>query len=246
MLFLVSCEKIITVDLNESDSRYVIEGCINNHPGPYQVYISATRPSDSDQPVLIPGAMVIISDDYGQCDTLTDMGSGVYQTGTLQGIVGHRYRLEVFLDGMVFTSESVMGNVVPIDTITTATISGIQQQLLVPVVSFSDPAGQINYYRYVLYVNGIRSAELFLGKDEHSDGLSVNKMLRQGVSSGDSLEVELQNIDEAVFEYFNDLAGLQGQVLAGLTPSNPVSNISGGALGYFSAYAYSRKAVKVN
>jgi hypothetical protein len=118
--------------------------------------------------------------------------------------------------------------------------------LLVPVVSFSDPAGQINYYRYVLYVNGIRSAELFLGKDEHSDGLSVNKMLRQGVSSGDSLEVELQNIDEAVFEYFNDLAGLQGQVLAGLTPSNPVSNISGGALGYFSAYAYSRKAVKVN
>jgi hypothetical protein len=51
----------------------------------------------------------------------------------------------------------------------------------------------------------------------------------------------MANIDRPVYDYFNQLAtNTNGQ---GATPANPVSNFSGGCLGYFSARSTDVKTV---
>lgn len=47
----------------------------------------------------------------------------------------------------------------------------------------------------------------------------------------------LQAIDKSVYDYFSSLNKLSaGGINSSATPANPVSNVSGGALGYFSAH----------
>ena len=72
VLALTSCEKVINIDLNTASPNIVIEGIIDNGPGPYRVKLSKTG-SYFNQPVLPPvsGAQVIISDNTGIIDTLS-------------------------------------------------------------------------------------------------------------------------------------------------------------------------------
>jgi hypothetical protein len=48
-------------------------------------------------------------------------------------------------------------------------------------------------------------------------------------------------IDNNVFEYFKQLSGLDPTNGQPTAPTNPISNISGGALGYFSAHTTQKK-----
>jgi hypothetical protein len=63
------------------------------------------------------------------------------------------------------------------------------------------------------------------------------------IHSGDQLCVELQCIDRGVFDYYNTLQQTVEQSSA--TPANPASNITGGALGYFSAHTINRRQIVV-
>jgi uncharacterized protein YbgA (DUF1722 family) len=55
---------------------------------------------------------------------------------------------------------------------------------------------------------------------------------------GDVLKIEMQCIDEFVYEYFNSF----GNTLGGsATPANPYTNIIGSELGYFSAHTSEMK-----
>ncbi|HOY49299.1 MAG TPA: DUF4249 domain-containing protein, partial [Flavobacteriales bacterium] len=53
--------------------------------------------------------------------------------------------------------------------------------------------------------------------------------------------VELWGIDKGVYEYYNTLNSILGGAGPSVaSPANPTSNITGGAMGYFSAYTISR------
>jgi hypothetical protein len=53
-------------------------------------------------------------------------------------------------------------------------------------------------------------------------------------------------IDGPVYDYFFSLNSIQGNGPGGgTTPTNPVSNISGGALGYFSAFTVQKVSAVV-
>ena len=53
---------------------------------------------------------------------------------------------------------------------------------------------------------------------------------------GDKIHVEMQSIDNNVFTYYSALLQISGGNGGTATPTNPPSNISNGALGYFSAH----------
>jgi hypothetical protein len=68
-----SCEKVIDIDLNKADSRIVIEGNITDQAGPYTVRISKTVNFDESNTFpAISGALVKISDNAGNSETLTE------------------------------------------------------------------------------------------------------------------------------------------------------------------------------
>ncbi len=60
----------------------------------------------------------------------------------------------------------------------------------------------------------------------------------------DHVDVELISMSHAMFDYFTTLA-LLVDGSGSPAPTNPTSNWSGGALGYFGAFSVSKKSVLV-
>jgi hypothetical protein len=242
---LQSCQKVITVDLNSSAPRYVVEANISNNPGPYTIKI--TKSVNFDQDNNFPGvrnAQVYIKDVTANVtDTLSELTPGNYQTHALSGIPGHSYSLTIKTDGNTFTATSVMPQVVSLDSLYTQKSQFSDRLQIVPV--YQDPVGTGNYYHLVETVRDTVADNIFLHNDELMDGNTVNQPLFGGreIKSGFTVKVALQCIDHGVFTFYSTLQETMGQNSA--TPANPQSNISGGALGYFSAYTETEKVMIV-
>jgi hypothetical protein len=250
--FLYSCKKIVVLDLNDAAPQIVIQGEVTDSAGPYSVYIntSVNFYADNTFPAL-SGAVVKISDNNGLSDSLTETAPGVYTTHILQGVPGNTYTLSVVAQNINYAASSTMPLPVPLDSVTFKTSGGFGQKHISAVVNFQDPAGIKNYYQFVEFINGVQfNKEIFVFDDRLSDGRYISSTLRTDSSylnPGDLLQVNMYSIDEHVYNYFFQLAQSSGvgAFNSSASPANPSSNISNGALGYFSAHTTQSKTVIV-
>jgi Domain of unknown function (DUF4249) len=248
LLFLYSCEKVIKVDLNNAAPQVVIEGEINNEPGPYRVSITKSVSFDSSNVYPpVTGAVVKITDNTaGITDVLTEILPGLYSTNNIEGIEGRNYSLLVQTGGKEYTSSATMPANVPLDSVTFYTNTFFGMTITNPVPDYQDPAGTGNYYLFREKVNNKPLRGLFVFDDRLSDGRYISTQLFNDssyIKKNDTTEVEMWCIEKNVFNYFNQVIEAQGRGNNGpvAAPSNPLSNISGGALGYFSAHTVQRK-----
>ena len=254
IIAFTSCEKIINVDIANADKKYVVEGNVSNDVNqPVQVKLSQTKNvSDDNSFVGVSGALVTIQVNNGIAYTLPEIvaGSGVYETTAFTGVSGNTYNLTVNINGNTFTSTSTMSQPVKLDTLTTEQLTFGGKNTVTIHPSYKDPLGLGNSYRFLEYVNGIYTRKVFVQNDELSDGLTITRpLIAQDVDikKGDIVTVQMQCIDAKVYKYWYSLvtsaSGGGGNQSA--SPNNPVSNISGGALGCFSAYTVSNFAITV-
>lgn len=249
---LYSCKKIVALNLNDAPPQIVIQGEVTDSAGPYTVYINKSVDfyADNTFPAL-SGAIVKITDNTGVSDSLTETAPGVYATHILQGVPGNTYTLSVLAQNASYTSSSTMPLPVPLDSVTFKTTGGFGQKNISAVVNFQDPAGIKNYYQFVEFINGVQfNKEIFVFDDRLSDGRYISSTLRTDSSylnAGDMLQVNMYCIDEPVYNYFFQLAQSSGvgAFNSSASPANPSSNISNGALGYFSAHTTQSKTVIV-
>ena len=99
---LFSCINTINLDLPEKDKRLVVEGIVTDWDTVYTVRLSKTskysfRMNDASNE-MENGAIVIISDNMSNSDTLNEVQSGIYQTSPfhIHGEVGRSYKLDIF------------------------------------------------------------------------------------------------------------------------------------------------------
>lgn len=253
-----SCEKAIDLKLEDSAPKYVIEGTVSNETGGARVSISQSKKFTDDNTFIgITGAQVSIESD-GNIYPLDAAGNGVYQNSTFTGIPGKTYHLTVTLNNKTYTSASTMPQPVSLDSIYVindefnTNKDGSKQRLA--TVKYNDPAAVENYYRFIQYIDNKKEKTLFVSEDEFTNGQTVNNRLNYNnenddpgreIRTGKQLLIEMQCIDATVYKYFFSLTtGATGDG-NNAAPSNPVSNISGDALGYFSAYTITRKSITV-
>jgi hypothetical protein len=241
---LFSCEKVIEVKIREADQKYVIEGVIADEPGSCKVLLSRTKKIfESNQVTGISGATIKVSDN-GVEHMLTETSPGVYESTVLAGIPGHRYDLSVAVNGELFTATCTMQQPVPIDTLIID--RGPFSSTKHVYVYYTDPAGINNGYRFIQYINAVKEPDIFWDNDEFTDGQTTAVRLDNGVNTGDTVLVELLSLDEPMYKYWSTLimGGASGSSFTA-SPANPVTNITGGALGYFSAHSVRRRTVIV-
>jgi len=235
-----SCTKVIDANLDESPSLLIIEGGVPDSAKPW---VRITRMVDVERDNNFPGvtgAVVTITDNAGNSTQLLQSAQGTYFGSTIIGVPGRTYTLKVELDGKVYTSASTMPVKVFIDSLTVDDFGfgGPANENLLPVLNYTDPAGLGNNYRAVLWHNDTLRTDIFIEDDKYADGNSREALLFSQdyrLKKGDRFVIELQCIDKAVYDYFTVLLEVDGS--SGLaSPANPSSNITGGALGYFSAY----------
>lgn len=251
MLFtLGGCKKVIDVKLKNAATQIVITGNIDNRPGPYEVTISKTVDFNSDN-IFPPvsDAIVKITGD-GVTDSLTEISPGVYSTHILQGKPGKAYSMYVSVEGKEYTATSTMPQPVRLDSIDFR--SG-RKDALYAVANFKDPEGIPNYYQFIEYADGKkfrngRGNSVF--DDRLSDGRYINRLLyddSSDIKSGIILTVQMNCIDKEVYSYLSELLQVSGggEGFSSPTPANPTSNITGGALGYFSAHTISARSIVI-
>ncbi|GAB3634944.1 hypothetical protein GCM10027422_05340 [Hymenobacter arcticus] len=262
LLTAASCQKVVTLDLKNTSPQLAIEANLADDGQPCTVLLS--RSVDYTQTNSFPavsGATITLSDDAGGRETLAETSTpGQYRGRTLTGQSGRRYTLRVETEGQAYVAACILpAPVVPLLSLKAQkSVVGINIQV---VPEYQDPAGVRNYYLFRQYRNGRLNKAIFLQNDEFTDGkLNARGLNAQGgggggnnnnddadkLATGDSVRVEMQNVDPDAFEYFRTFnQTLQAGGAFSTTPANPKSNFSGGVLGYFSAHSRRQRSLIV-
>ena len=239
-----ACEKVIDVKLDGSAIQIVIEGEITANAGPYQVSVSETKDFSGDNNFVGRNDAVVEIKDVtaGVTETLTNKSAGVYVTSALQGVAGHTYQMTVKLSGKTYVATSAIPlKAVKVDKLY-AKYFELDKDKIFMVPVFTDPVGKGNYYRVRQWVNGILVKGSFVRNDDATDGRTFDNQLYYEtdkkfgnplINNGDLMRVEFQCIDKGNYDYYRTLNATIGQETD--NPANPLSNISGGALGVFNA-----------
>jgi hypothetical protein len=245
--FLSSCEKVIGVRVNDAAKKWVIEGVITDQPGGCQVLITQTKSfSDDNSFAGISGAKVTITDEAGVVTNLTENRDGIYKSNLI-GLEGRNYILNANINGAVFTATSKMPKVVPLDSVYITDLSFLKENSKWVNVVYTDPVGLGSSYRFVEYINGVKSKGIYIINDDLADGrLTTNTLfsrVNSEITKGDTINVEMHCIDAPLYKYWFSLSQSATGETETAAPSNPVTNITGDALGYFSAHTVRSKTV---
>lgn len=243
LLGLVSCEKVINIDLNESNPKTVIESYLENDSTCYAKVSTTSSYYDNSGSPAITDATITISNQSGQSEILTHEGNGIYKGSTLIGKIGDTYTLEVAVGGVKHIATSTMPALVPIDSLTSEETAFLGPGNYFAYVNYTDPANTVNYYATRMTYFDSTSNETVtnygINDDETSNGISTRTFGGFKVFEvGDTAVIELSSIDQATHLYFKTLQdAIGGAGAQSAAPGNPVSNLSNGALGYFGAWS---------
>ncbi len=265
LLAFVQCTERIDLDLNKNENqRLVVDGWITSIARPQTVRLTLT--TDYFQNEAAPkatGATVSITD--GSITfPLTENEPGLYQTAAnVAGEPGKTYTLEIEYDGATYTASSFMRPAPPIDSINYA----IDEDELDNPDEDNDgklwhelffyaqePAGEGDHYYFKTYLNGDSKSDTLRNNgfvsDDGVDGSYIGGISYDyvEVADGDSVAAEMLTISKEAYEYFNAVM-LETDWRGGIfdsPPANIPTNISNGALGFFSASAISQSHVIIS
>ena len=237
---LWSCEQLITVKLQGGQDNVVVESFVTNGRGPFYVKLSQSQDYYNQSAMAGIEKAVVQMVDSTLSENLVERGSGYYSTTKIKGTSGHTYHLNVTASGKKYSATVKLPPPVRIDTVYFRPDPNVKDSLNV-FVEFQDPGGVENFYRIKLYRNGRFAVnDYYLITDTYIDGQRLfSPFYYREFARGDTVLVELENIERSTWRYFKGLSETIQQGVNLQAPGTPPSNLSGGALGYFGAWGTS-------
>jgi hypothetical protein len=250
---MASCEKEIDIDLKDSEPKVVIEGKITQGELGQVKITKTVNFSDSNVFPTVSGAIVKITDSQGTSEQLNEIRPGVYEGKNLRGAIGQTYTLTVEAEGKTYTASSTMPQLVKLEGVRTEINSfappGRDKDLLTVYPLYTDPAELGNNYRFIAAANDLLDRTIILSNDNIDNGMPNSRPLFTQdleVRAGDKLSLEMWCMDRGTYDYFFSLSQTSGNGPGGgTTPTNPPNNLSGGALGFFSAHTLEKITLTV-
>lgn len=199
-LVILSCETQVDPNLENSLNVLVIDAWLTNDDPTQHINITRSQPYfDDSAPEKVSGALVTITD-------LTEPSNPAYvftegadrytwtsgDASTL-GIIGHRYRLEVQLDGALYTSETQLNDSPPVDSISFRLEEGnaFFDDLIFGEFFATDLEGVNDTYWIKAWKNGVFFGEpgeiniaydAAFSRDADNDGVQFIQPIRDGIS----------------------------------------------------------------
>jgi len=244
---LASCEKVIDVDLEESEPKIVIEAVLQEGENGFVVSISKTAHYFDNQPLeKIDNATVMLTDSRNNAYDIPNTSNGEYGL-TINASINTEYYLKVNIDGTEYIATSYLSEKVAIDSVYNvfAESVGPRESGYTVFFKYSDPANVPNYYRVTHALNGEyqnKAEDLQVLNDNSNDGNQARfPIMMKTFQKGDTVKISLIHFDESSYDYFSSLGDIMGGAMGpnsgSAAPGNPISNWSNNALGYFSAFS---------
>jgi hypothetical protein len=249
----MSCEKEIDLDLNTANPKIVIEGKVAQNELATVKITKTVNFSDANNFPAVKAAEVTITDNLGVSETLKETTNGIYMASKIKGEVGKTYTMTVKAEAKTYTAKSTMPTPIKFDGLRSELSSfappGAEVTNYIIYPQFIDPNEVGNNYRFIQSNKEKTDKSLFVANDAIGNGQPNQRPLFSQdfeVKKGDVVTVEMQCLDRSVYDYFYSLFSIGNNGPGGgATPTNPVSNISGGALGYFSAYTSQKQTIEI-
>ncbi len=247
---IISCKKVIELNLGNSWPQLVIEGNIIDQRSMASITITKSVAFDSTNTFpTVSGAIVKVIDSRGTTRSFTEHTPGIYTSNNFAGSYATSYTLQVQLNGQTYTAVSTMPERVNLDSLSVTEQGFAGNSTKTIAVNYQDPPNVNNQYRFIMYINGVQVNKIFTRNDQFSDGRSVQALLYADnitIKTGDKIDVEMQCIDPAIYTYWYTLSRQQDNGFNNsATPSNPPNNFNTNVLGYFSAHTSQRRSIIV-
>lgn len=249
-LWLISCQEVIELDLEQMEKTLVIEGHICDMNEQCEIRLSFTTDYFSPGvPENVSGAEVSMMVNLENLFLFIESSPGVYTSAGVSGEEGNSYLLDILYEEETYQSEVIFPERVVIDSLS-------YEDLVFDLdydegysvnCHFHDPSDGPNYYRMNAYsLSGDRSQTIYVFNDRYWNGNNMKMQWDDApFQAYDSVVVELFSLDPSTYDYYRTLSGLVNSNILGSTPANPISNLSNGAMGVFAAYTICRDTIQI-
>ncbi len=240
-LLFTSCEKVIPIDLNDSEPQYVMEAVLLEGTHDFTVKITKTTSYfNPGTPERILNAVVTLYDGNNTINAVFHTSNGIYVLPNYTANEGETYRLKVEIGDKVYEASSTIPSAVAINSSALGIFEDDGEEFVGMEYDLNDPAGVDNYYQVIHHINGQEVIEQipYTYDDFTIDGTLINDyiFIDQNITTGDTIDLELRSIDKNSFDFFTTLesaiSGDEGGPGA-TAPANPTNNWSNLGLGYF-------------
>ncbi|NOQ71333.1 MAG: DUF4249 family protein [Crocinitomix sp.] len=242
---LSSCEKVVQIPLNDTEPQIVVEAVGKSLVGQSYVLLSKTI-SSSGTPSGIErllGAVVSVSDNEGESFVFEEDPTvdGRYIHPTFSVLPNTSYSLSVTYEGELLSAESRSLTKPQIDSFFVfRSVGGPGQEVgdtsNVLIYTVSDNPDEKNFYRFVLWVNGVKENIIFIETDDLGNGeVYTSPFFGISFDSEDLVYAELWSMNKQNYDYFSALNSNLNQSPFSAAPSGLPSNIENG-IGYFGAF----------
>ncbi|SHG54026.1 protein of unknown function [Chryseolinea serpens] len=264
-IVFVSCDRPIHLNLNESQSRVIIEGQVTNRAG-YQ-YVKLSRSVDFYQTGALPkitNATVSVKDSDGNevmfihnpNNKADSVGYYLPQT-PFMGVIGKDYHLRVDVDGEIYEADDHLYPVTSVDSLAYRIDDDEKDdpktynKFYEVLIYAKEPHPSKDYYLFKFYRNDslklYNDTDIYYTDDE-ALGESIN-----GISTpifyapGDKATIEAYSLSRTGYVFYDDLQKLLNNDggMFNQPPANSRTNLSNGALGFFQASAINSASIVV-
>lgn len=256
-----SCTEKVDIQLDESYTRLVVDGCITTDTMAHTIRLTTTSSYYYNQPApAVSGATLAITDG-NTIYPLTETRPGIYQTAdTIAGKQGHTYTLNISLQQEIggysdYSAVSYMNSLSTLDSVGLKFQPDWGDKGFYEVKVYVQEPPTVDFYRFMIYKNNElltdTITEWFVTDDKFFNGSYTNgapvaylnqRNPSERLEAGDIVTVEVDNIGK---EYCTFIWNTQSEIrgsnpLFSGPPANVEGNISNGAIGFFAAYANTR------
>ncbi len=211
LLVLSSCSDVVELDLNNTDSRLVIDAVMQrNESGTTYTRIQLTRSAgfyDEDL-VFVNDATITITDSEGTVTPIPFRADGIYDSNfpfiRINNPTEVSYTLNINDNGNIYTATEVLQQTVPLIDVEQETISGFGDDITEITAFFNDPPEEGNFYLFE-YIDG-ENDEVDIGDDEFTNGnRSQTTFFLEDLEAGTSTTITIEGINQRCYNFYETL-----------------------------------------
>jgi Domain of unknown function (DUF4249) len=212
ILVCISCEEVVTVDLETAAPRLVIDASINWEKGTsgnvQTIKLTATAGYYDNAIPKVSGAIVSVKNSSSTVfDFIEESGSGKYTCNNFKPIIGENYTLTVIHNGQTYTAQEKLMATPAIKDVEQQNDLGLNSDEIGIKVNFIDNTPlENNFYlfRFETTVNAFAEYETY--DDQFTQG-NVNSWLysNKKLKKGSEMNFTLYGISETYYNYVSIL-----------------------------------------
>ena len=249
ILTIISCEKVIDVDLETAPEKIVIDAAIQWKKGTtgneQKIKLTTTAPYFNTTVPVFSGAIVTITNNTNNAIfTFTETpNTGNYLCNNFVPIIGNSYTLKVLANNQLYVATDRLLATPIITDVEQKTVSGFNEDIIQIKYFYQDNGLENNYYLLTVKQNNLIVPEFGVTDDKFFQG---NQMFgfynEENLKPTDILDLSVQGISESYFNYMSKLISISNS--GGNPFSTPPATLRGNLknetipknfpLGYFS------------